>query len=233
MIRGFASRIAGLFKNLGTFLASQTSKLQKGPRNNEVELIDVGPIEDKRMKPKHYLIIVIVCSVLFAGGLSPGRSAEKGVADIKARSPAVVWSGAHSAIEGPAYMRITSERQWRDLWLRHSGIKPKGHDELHNSPCIPTVDFSRFMVIAVFNGKLNCTQGIRVRSVTEDAKSLRVRFSVQFYAHFREDITTPYGILVLPRVSKSVIVEQMGANGAKGKPTWHKKQEFPPLKKKN
>ena len=184
------------------------------------------------MKPKHYLIIVIVISVLSAGGSSQGRSAEKGAADIKTRSPVVVWSGAHSAIAGPAYMRITSERKWRDLWLRHSGIQPKGYDELHNSPCIPKVDFSRFLVIAVFNGKANCTQGIRVRSVTEDAKLLRVRFSVQFYAHFREDITTPYGILVLPRVSKSVIVEQMGANDAKGKPTWHKMQEFPPLKNK-
>jgi len=129
-------------------------------------------------------------------------------------------------------MRITSKRQWRDLCLRHSRINLKNYDELHNFPCIPTVDFNRFMVIAVFVGKRNCTQGIRVRSVIEDAKLLRVRFSVQFYAHFREDITSPYGILVLPRVSKSVIVEEMGANGAKGKPTWHRKQEFPPLKKK-
>ncbi len=184
------------------------------------------------MKPKHYLIIVIVFSVLSAGGLSSGRSEEKGAADIKTRSPAVVWSGANSAIEGPAYMRITSDRQWRDLWLRHSGIKPKAHDELHNSPCIPTVDFRRFMVIAVFVGERNCTQGIRVRPAAEDAKLLRVRYSVQFYAHFRKDITRPYGILVLPRVSKTVIVEEMGANDAKGKPIWHKKQEFPPLKKK-
>jgi len=183
------------------------------------------------MNPKQYLIIVIVISVLSAGG-SQGRSVEQGVADIKTSSPVIVWSGAHSAIAGPAYMRITSERKWRDLWLRHSGIKPKAHDELHNSPCIPTVDFSRFMVIAVFVGKRNCTQGIRVRPAAEDAKLLRVRYSVQFYAHFREDITRPYGILVLPRVSKSVIVEEMGANDAKGKPTWHKKREFPPLKKK-
>ena len=184
------------------------------------------------MNPKRSVTMLIFILVLSGAVSSKGRSAEHAGADTETRSPLVVWSGAQSKITEPAYMRISSDRKWRDLWLRHLGIEPKDYDELHNSPCIPTVDFGRFLAVAIFAGEENCTQGIRVRSVTEDAEVLRVRFSVRFYAHFRKDTTYPFGILLLPRVPKSVVVEEQGANDPEGKSTWHKRQEFPPLKGK-
>ena len=149
-------------------------------------------------------------------------SAVAAVGDAEAQTvqPHVIWSGSDSAISQREYLRVTSEREWKSLWQRHSGVKYE-HDQGHRAPGIPIIDFEGSMIVAVFGGKAMCTRGVRALSVTEDKESLRLRFRGQLVGCTGDHPTTPYMILVLPRTTKPVDLEEQGANDANGNVTWH------------
>jgi len=160
----------------------------------------------------------------------PGEAAGPG--DAKQISSPVSWSGAKTGIAEPTCLRITTEKEWRALWLRHIGVEAKSHDALHNDPPIPKVDFGTHMVIAIFGGAKDNTQGLRMWSVIETVEQLTLRYSVQFYNNIKDDPTTPYGIFVLPRSDKKLAVEELGHNDSQGNPTWRKLKELPAPKEK-
>jgi hypothetical protein len=178
------------------------------------------------------LLLAAACGSLVCGpGIAePGEAA--GTGDSKQISSPVSWWGARSRIAEPTCARITSENEWRALWLRHIGVEAKNHDDLHNDPSIPKVDFGTHMVVAIFGGAINNTQGLYLWSATETAEQFTLRYSVQLYNNIRNDPTTPYGIFVLPRSEKRLVIEELGHNDSQGNPTWRRVKDLPALKTK-
>jgi hypothetical protein len=86
--------------------------------------------------------------------------------------PLAVITSKDSQVREPRCERVTSEQQWKRVWLDHLGMK---EDNFH-SPRLE-VDFDRCFVIAVFRGvSVNCC-GVRVASVTERGDGITVRLN--------------------------------------------------------
>jgi hypothetical protein len=82
--------------------------------------------------------------------------------------PLVTLAGAQSRIDKPEYARITSAEEFVKLYMRHLGKDPKQFDEYYNKPGVPTIDFKRCMVVAVFQGNTWNTAAVIVDTITEE-----------------------------------------------------------------
>jgi hypothetical protein len=130
--------------------------------------------------------------------------------------PMVTWSGPDSAIIDPSYLRITSAESWLQLWERHSG-KPAQRDNI-GEPFIPQIDFERCMVVAIFKGRKFNSNGVLCVSLAESGGQLVFRFDERTFqtAAALDDTSgrggavdvTPYGIFVVPRSNKSLVIEE-------------------------
>ena len=161
----------------------------------------------------------------------------------------VTWRGAHSRIAERCQYRITSEKEWVDLWLRHVGYKPEGEQyEVWSNPAdVPRVDFDEYMIVAIFSGRsVNC-DGMEAVSVMEETECLRFRFRGMFYqtfkihgeGHFLSSAanseaalfdgpvhTTPYAMLVVPRSTKPLVLEENVQSQIGAPPAWKERQRF-------
>ncbi len=76
----------------------------------------------------------------------------------------------------------------------------------------PTVDFKRFMVLAVFGGKQSNCSGYELESSASKPDAIDVRVVPQFYQTLDSspsggaDQSTPYGFFVLPKTVKPIVV---------------------------
>lgn len=139
--------------------------------------------------------------------------------------PYVALSGAQSRITEPSFLRIGSAEKWAELWQRHVGEQTKV-DEYTNME----IDFERAMVVAVFYGQTQNAAGIRAVSITEDAAQITLRFQVSGYQTVGVSTnTTPYGIFVLPRSSKELVVEENVQEAKHAPPVWKERARFPEI----
>ena len=124
--------------------------------------------------------------------------------------PYVSFWGSDSRIDKPTYQLVTSRKEWTDLWLRHMGkSKHDNYSEFYNPDNVPDVNFEKLMVVAVFAGKSFNSAGIEFVSCTDGKDQMTVRFREKGYGTAgKADDATPYGLFVLNRSAKSVIVEQ-------------------------
>jgi hypothetical protein len=129
-------------------------------------------------------------------------------------------SGEDSKIKKRRCVRITSTDEWKKLWNSHAG----------ENDGLPEIDFSKHMAVGVFHGKgWNC-DGIALRHALdcEDAIELFVRG--RYYQTGPEGKrVTPYGIYVIPKSLKKLIVKEdcQGLIGAP--PVWKIVGEFHPV----
>ncbi|MBX3358081.1 MAG: hypothetical protein KF745_06610 [Phycisphaeraceae bacterium] len=150
--------------------------------------------------------------------------------------PALVsLCGPDSAItEGPAYHRIVDADAWKALYLKHLG------DRAANAPAPwllpPDVDFSRCMVLAIFRGRSTNCNGEFLVSLDDRPDDLLIRFDSHTFqtASFtgepdRGVPSTPYGIFILPRSDKPIVLEENVQGLIGHPPVWKQQYRFPAL----
>ena len=160
--------------------------------------------------PMKCMIAIVLAFVAFT---CVGNPATQPVQEQKAL---VEFSGAHSKIAQRAYLRITSLKEFRDAYMRHLGIDPSRFDEYYNENNVPTIDFDRCMVIAVFDGDGWNTAGISVEAIRDEADRVLVRFAHRFYQTSGDfnsgdgggKRVTAFGMFVIPRSEKEVVLEE-------------------------
>jgi hypothetical protein len=171
---------------------------------------------------------------LMVSGPLPHARAEKSPKSVPAY---VTWRGAHSRLTERCQYRITTEKEWVDLWLRHVGHKPKGksYDLWQNPANAPHVDFDTCMVVAIFQGSAWNRAGVVAKSVTAKADCLRFRFRDDGYQTAGPDgggvRVTAYGMFVLPRSAKPLVLEENVQNQIGAPPVWKERHRFGPLGK--
>lgn len=150
-------------------------------------------------------------------------------------TPIVSWFGPRSAIDQTEFHLITTRDLWRDLWTRHLAGKGE-HRVAHGSGLIfPEVDFSRYMIVAAFRGASTNSDGLVVKSVHQTDEHLIVRFESYSFQTAGPDggaaSVTPYGIWLLPRVEKPIILEENIQNLKAGEPIWRQRHRLDAPKK--
>jgi hypothetical protein len=138
---------------------------------------------------------------LEAGGALPTDDKEKLV------KPLISLGGGGSKNTKAGYHRIESPEAWNALWLRHN----TGTEKPDNVPVTrpqAEVDFSKCMVVAVFQGKGENCAGFKVHSVLETDEHITVRVQGFYLGTGPEGLKTQaWGIFVLPRSAKPLLIE--------------------------
>jgi len=178
------------------------------------------------------IIMVLVFGIASIGsGL--GVTAEKNK-PVVALHPCVVLTGADSHVSKVGYHRITSMKDWAELWQKHKGQRRGEKYDLYYNPLgLPLVDFKRYMVIGIFQGSGWNSAGLKAVSVSQEKDRIVFRFDDKSYQTQGPDgggeKVRVYGFFVLPRSSKPVTLEE-NVQGLKGKPpVWKERVTFPKL----
>ncbi|RYF50930.1 MAG: hypothetical protein EOO38_04465 [Cytophagaceae bacterium] len=145
------------------------------------------------------------------------------IAQVPASSaPLVALSGTDSRIVKPSFKRITSDKEWANLWQQHTG---KTASEYYDQSHMPRVNFDNCMVIAIFSGSSLSNDGVSALSVTEQPEKVVLRYSNRYLQIEMPDAKTKkkaaingaFGMFVLPRSTKPVVLEEAFIT-RKGKP---------------
>jgi|GEM_PF-6323601 len=130
-----------------------------------------------------------------------------------AAMPVLQWSGYDSKIADRRYLLVTTPDQWKALWIEHTGITPTfAPPERHT---IPIIDFTRFCVVAAFDGSGINTDGLVADSIVTSDRDVRLRFttsSFQTMGRASDDggaITSKsFGIWIIERTTKPIVLER-------------------------
>lgn len=109
-----------------------------------------------------------------------------------------VAQGIHSGILTPTQVVVRTEASWRALWLRHTR-------SFSRRPAPPTVDFSRFIVIAVFGGRSPAGSLIVIEQVTRQEEGLVVVMNVVTTRAMPPAQAAPFHIIRLPRTDLPIV----------------------------
>jgi hypothetical protein len=145
----------------------------------------------------------------------------------KPRRPLVAFSGAKSRIEKAECRRVTGRKEWTDLWLRHVGADPARQDDFYNEAGVPEIDFDACMVVAVFQGGSWNSAGVEVVSIDEDDARLLVRFDQTEGPGGGGVRVNAFGVFVLPRSAKPVVLEENVQNLIGEPPVWKERARLP------
>lgn len=168
-------------------------------------------------------------------GLSPMAAvSSEGDKTPAAISPCVALTGADSHVSERGYFRITTLKDWTRIWQEHKGLKQNEEYDVYSDPAgLPLVDFERFMVIAVFQGRSWNSAGLRAVSIVEEQERIVFRFDDKSYQTAGPDgggkQVSAYGFFVIARSTKAVVLEE-NVQGLIGKaPVWKERITFPKL----
>ena len=169
-----------------------------------------------------FLVVVAVSCLL-----SPWLSTTQGEEKEKAVKPLLALDGRESKNTKAGYHRIESSEAWKALWLRHNTGTEKP-DKIPVTMPQAEVDFSRCMVVAVFQGKGELCDGYKVHSVLESDEQITVRIQGRYFATARDEVqkTAAWGIFVLPRSAKPLRIELDTRSDKIDPPKWTKVAEF-------
>ena len=142
-----------------------------------------------------------------------------------ATKPLVAFTGPDSKIDQPAYELVKSKPDWINLWLRHTRKPPKkDYDEFYNPDRVPEVNFDKCMVIAIFSGKMTNVAALEAVSVTDGSTAIAFRFRERSYQTAGPNgggkAATPYGLFIVPRSSKPVVVQEGNKEYKNSTETW-------------
>jgi hypothetical protein len=169
--------------------------------------------------------LITVFGLYLAGHNWPALADDKD-APVK---PLISLSGRKSGVTKHGYHRLESAKAWDPLWLRHQTGKSEPGNNRPEVFQFGTVDFTRCMVIAVFQGEgINC-DGYEVYSILEDKDRVLVRVQGQdFQTGPAATVTEAWGVFVLPRSAKPVVVELDTRSLIRDSPNWTRVAELTP-----
>ena len=158
--------------------------------------------------------------------VSPWLSTTQGEEKEKAVKPLLALDGRESKNSKAGYHRIETPEAWKALWLRHNTGTEKP-DKIPVTMPQAEVDFSRCMVVAVFQGKGELCDGYKVHSVLESDEQITVRIQGRYFATGPEvQKTAAWGNFVLPRSTKRLLIELDTRSNKIDPPKWTKVAEF-------
>lgn len=140
--------------------------------------------------------------------------------------PIMVLTGPDSAVAVGATHRIMESDLLESIWLAHLG---KTRDQAFaQHAALLEVDLDKAMVVAIFLGdSFNC-RGLGVESVVEGKDEVRLRFDGLTYQTGSEGVAVrPYAIVVLPRSSKALVIEENVQDLIGKPPVWKEQVRFP------
>src|SRR5262249_37712863 len=144
--------------------------------------------------------------------------------------PVMAWAGNDNKQTKPCFARCDTPEEWAAIWQKHHGL---GTDRTADVPPCPEVDFGSYMVVAILHGQFGMTTGISVREVVEEKSRLRVRYELfgcqigagmdsrayeKLLQKFAE--THCFAFVVLPKNSKTVVLERDERHLINGPPRW-------------
>ncbi len=140
-------------------------------------------------------------------------------------------AGSYSGIERREYHRITDAETWVALWTNHRGQGVER--DSYGQAVIPTIDFEKYMVIAIFRGKAWNCRSEQLFEIAEVDNGLQLRFDAQTYQTNgptnESDHTTSYGIWVVPRMMQQITLQE-NVQGLLGRPPkWKTQHRFDQL----
>ncbi|MFH0944309.1 MAG: hypothetical protein V2A76_03850 [Planctomycetota bacterium] len=163
---------------------------------------------------KHSMIMIGLIALATLGAALPVPAERAPDEDNAAIKPVVTWSGPNSRITERTYLRMVKQNDLLRTWYDHLGTQPKsgGRHDPSVDPVIPEVDFDRYMVLGIFQGKECNSTGVFVDSIEETDDELIVKFDEHTYQTEapmgqadQGDRVTPFGIFVVPRTNKPVV----------------------------
>jgi hypothetical protein len=124
-------------------------------------------------------------------------------------APLVAISGTDSQVRAAFYKRVTTSKEWQQIWADHLGTSVDDHYR----PLFE-LDFEHCLMIAIFRGEQIQTRRLQIETVSENADSLVIRFwQIGYGVSVGPDGTTPpperpYAFIVLPKTNKPIILEE-------------------------
>jgi hypothetical protein len=140
--------------------------------------------------------------------------------------PLVVLSGADSRYTGPSYELIKKPSELTKAWAKHLGTS----EEDAYRPAL-VVDFDRCMVVAVFRGERRNVRGIEVEPLVEGNGAMTIRFSeIGYQTGGKGNLQPPdrpYAFIVVPKSSKSIVLEENVQQYKGQPPIWKQSAKLP------
>lgn len=177
----------------------------------------------------HVALFASITLALAAGGAGVMAGLARDVAP--AVKPYVQWAGHESKITERAFVIARTDDEWAELWSRHTGTPVSwGAMGRHSAP---KIDFDRCLVVGYFNGRATNTDGQVAQSITTADDGVHVRFETASFqtASFGPgpdtgEATTSFGLWVIDKTDKPIIIEQAHIAGKGGATTWKVVQTF-------
>lgn len=175
-------------------------------------------------------LVVLVGTLAVTLSVPAGYSEEKTDAKVK---PLLTMYGRNSKIVKRKLLRITNAEDWLALWIEHKTGSPKPADVPRDLEYIE-LDFEKVMVVAVFEGIGAYCAGYTSDSISEVEDQILVRVRAHTYqSEYTTSDTQAWGILVIPRSTKEVVLER-DLNHLVGAPSkWKEWKRFPAFPDKN
>ncbi len=135
--------------------------------------------------------------------------------------PILFWTGSDSHQTTQLFSRCDTEEEWSVIWRKH-----QSRDENYYPRLCPTVDFEKYMVIAIFAGEVSSDVGLDLEGITDEKDFLRLRYreftyqtaSGNFSPNTKASDLKPeirkkreyrcYAFVILPRSTKVVLLEE-------------------------
>jgi len=147
-------------------------------------------------------------------------------------SALVTLNGEHSKIIQEKLVRVTRADDWEALWNEHK-YGSENSDKVNGGAEMLEVDFRQLMAITVFEGIGVQCRGYTADSTIESDDRITIRIKKLSYSVVGDPIVSEaWGIFVLPKSNKEVIVE-VDVRSTNAEPAkWKEWKKFPALSEK-
>jgi hypothetical protein len=147
---------------------------------------------------------LLAIALLFAATLLSRLPETAGEEIASKNKPLVVITGPNSGIQTAGYFRVTSSKKLELLWQEHLTEKAK----LNDHPA-PAVDFARCEVVAIFQGAMFNSRGIRVESVELTNNDIVVKFDqISYQTSGESEKVSPYAFIIFSKSGKEIILQE-------------------------
>jgi hypothetical protein len=140
--------------------------------------------------------------------------------------PVVSMHGRTSKITDRRILRITREEEWKALWFEHKYGVTDSKDIPDDFEFVDA-DFDKHMVIAIFSQRDN-SKGLTAHTILEDDDHLTIRLNEHCYQSLviaggaPPPVYQPWGVFVLPRSAKEIVLETDERDLIADPPSWKK-----------
>jgi hypothetical protein len=162
------------------------------------------------------LTVMLFCDV---GGRADDKAGPIGV------KPLMTLYGSDSKITKSKTLRVTTTKEWDALWNEHRGDSKTDRFSLD-------LDFEKVMVIAIFGGEGFGEHYFTSQSIVEANDRITIRIDANTYQWgYSPDAKAlrPWGILVLPRSNKKLVLESDMRGLIADPPKWKEWTSFPAM----